>query len=279
MVRYLPPRYKNINVPVYITEQKKNKILAIPHFHESIEFIRVECGDVECCIGTEKYKCSAGDIIFIPPYALHGVISLNDDSVIRGVVFKMSLVVGENSMLPIKNILSKDRITTPVFKYKTEINIKIGKSFQNAVDLYSAERITYELDIKSVLCNLLSLVVSEYYINSDDIEKCDRLIPVMDYIKCNYKEQIHISELSGILNICDDHLIRLFRETIGITPMKYINRIRLEEAQKMLVNTDYSVTEISYRAGFSNISYFSKIFTDVFEQTPRQYRRKNCLKI
>lgn len=165
-----------------------------------------------------------------------------------------------------------------ILKYKTEINTRVGKCFQNAVDLYSDKRITYELDIKSVLCNLLSLVVSEYYIDSDDIEKCDRLIPVMDYIKCNYKEQIHISELSGILNICDDHLIRLFRETIGITPMKYINKIRLVEAQKMLVNTDYSVTEISYRVGFSNIGYFSKVFTDVFKQTPSQYRRKNCLK-
>ena len=174
--------------------------------------------------------------------------------------------------------MNKDRIQVPVFRYGTDINKKIEAVFRDTVHLYDVETITYELEMKAAICHLLSLIVGEYYVDNNEMKEYDRLIPVMNYIKDNYKERIHISQLSTILNICDDHLIRLFKETIGITPMKYINRVRLEEAQKLLVNTECSVTEISFVVGFSNVSYFSKLFTDVFELTPSRYRKKNSLK-
>ena len=275
---YLSPRYKNINVPVYITEQKVRKSVARSHFHKSMEVIRVNEGKIECCIGTKKYECVKGDIVFVPPYALHSVISLVDNTAIQGIVFKPSLAFGENSTISVDNILNKDRIKTPVLRFGTEINHKIQDAFFDTVNQYDNEKITYELDMKASICRLLSLIIQEYYVDNNEMEEYDRLVPVMEYIKKNYKERLYISELSEILNICDDHLIRLFKGTIGITPMKYINGVRLEEAQKLLVNTEYSVTDISFAVGFSSVSYFSKIFAEVFEMSPSTYRKEKSLK-
>lgn len=276
-MEYLPPKYKNINIPVYSTIRKKSKVLTVSHFHKSIEVIRVNDGEVECSIGTDKYRCTKGDIIFIPPYALHSIISLNENAEIQGVVFKASLVVDENSISLIDKVLNKDRIKEPIYRLGTEINKNIEKVFTDVVGVYGNDTFTYELDIKSAICKLLSIIIREYYADNNEMREYDRLIPVLNYIKNNYKEQIHTSELSAILNICDDHLIRLFKEVISVTPMKYINRVRLEEAQKLLINSDFSVTEISFMVGFSTVNYFSKIFTEVFGMTPSKYRKTNIL--
>ena len=53
-----------------------------------------------------------------------------------------------------------------------------------------------------------------------------------------------------------------------------MNNVRLEEMQKLLANTDKSITEISYMVGFSNINYMSKVFKGVFGLTPTQYRNR-----
>ncbi len=274
-MEYLQPKYKNRSIPIYSSIQKNRKVLAISHFHNGIEIIRINSGEVECFLGKEKYICAKGDIVFVPPNSIHSVLSLSENAEIQGVVFDISAVTGQNPSVPIDVILNKDRVKKTVYRNNTELNSIINQIFCEIVDKYSVTDFAYELEMRALLCKLTAVLVKEYYIALDEIKEFNRLKPVIQYIKENYKEPIRISELSSLLNVCDDHLIRLFNEAVRITPARYINNVRLEKAQKLLIDTDMSITEISYSVGFSGVNYMSKVFKEVFGLTPIRYRKNN----
>jgi AraC family transcriptional regulator of arabinose operon len=75
-----------------------------------------------------------------------------------------------------------------------------------------------------------------------------------------------------VLNICPDHCIRLFREQVNKTPMRYLADLRLTEAMKRLVETDLSVGSIAAECGYSSAAHLTKTFKDRLGITPREYR-------
>lgn len=56
------------------------------------------------------------------------------------------------------------------------------------------------------------------------------------------------------------HLSRVFRRTNGVTPVGYINAVRIERAKMLLRDTDLSISQVAYRVGFENPAYFSRLF-------------------
>ena len=80
--------------------------------------------------------------------------------------------------------------------------------------------------------------------------------------------------MSSLLNICDDHFIKLFKSATNKTPIKYINDLRIEAALKLLVDSNLSITQIADRVGFSNINYMIKVFKDTLNTTPKAYKTK-----
>lgn len=274
-MEYLKPKYKSKSMPVYCSVQKHRTVLAIPHFHEGIELIRVNRGETECYIGTEKYILCKDDMVFVPPGSVHSVTSKSENAEIQGVVFEISTVMNENSNIPIDLILNKDRIRSHVHLCGSRFNNTLNKLFCEIINHYDISDLKYELEMRALLCKLTAELIDFYYADFEEIKEMGRLQPILEYIGDNYKETVCISDLSRLLNVCDDHLIRLFKKTLGITPVKYIINVRLDEMQKLLINTDMSVTDISFELGFSSVNYMSKVFKDAFGITPSQYRRKN----
>ena len=102
-----------------------------------------------------------------------------------------------------------------------------------------------------------------------------RLRPVISYIDEHFREKIYIEELSAMINVSPDYFTKMFKESIGKTPIDYINGIRVNRALALLSETDESVNDISDGLGFSNPNYFHKIFKQYMDTSPLAYR-KSC---
>jgi transcriptional regulator GlxA family with amidase domain len=70
---------------------------------------------------------------------------------------------------------------------------------------------------------------------------------------------------------------RDFRATLGVTPMEFVTRIRLNLARRLLVSTVRSVEAIAAEVGFSSRSHFSRVFRDHYGTDPSTFRRRNFL--
>ncbi|MFE3780530.1 helix-turn-helix transcriptional regulator, partial [Amycolatopsis sp. NPDC059090] len=87
-------------------------------------------------------------------------------------------------------------------------------------------------------------------------------------------DEISINDLARAASLSKFHFCRLFRRVTGITPGRFLSAIRLEEAKRLLLATDASVTEISFAVGYNSLGTFTSRFTRSVGLTPTAFRRQ-----
>lgn len=102
-----------------------------------------------------------------------------------------------------------------------------------------------------------------------------RFEKVLDFIDRNIHNKLTLTELCKIVNFNTSHLIKLFKDVYGTTPLKYISSIRIEKAKDLLINTNASITDIAMQTGFQTIHYFSHAFKQHTGMSPIDFRIKN----
>ena len=88
-----------------------------------------------------------------------------------------------------------------------------------------------------------------------------------------YTTAITSREISDRLGMSPDYASRLFRRETGMTPRQYLNRYRVLQGQKLLLNTDASITKIATDVGFSDAAYFSRVFRKEVGLSPQVFRK------
>lgn len=96
---------------------------------------------------------------------------------------------------------------------------------------------------------------------------------VVAHIERNYAQDISLKTMAYDMNINAAYLGQLFKSETGHLFSVYLNRTRIENAKKMLLKTNHTLSEISQQCGYANISYFYNIFKKFTGQTPSQYRK------
>lgn len=94
-----------------------------------------------------------------------------------------------------------------------------------------------------------------------------------DYLDAHFKEHLTLADLAFILHLDKFHLIKIFRESFGDTPMNYVLTRRLAESMTLLRTTDYAIGQIAEIAGFESQSYFNQVFKTKINVSPSLYRR------
>ena len=78
--------------------------------------------------------------------------------------------------------------------------------------------------------------------------------------------------MADISCLTESHLVKAFRKELGVTPLQYIIKKRIQHAQTLLLGTEMTVSEVSQSAGFTDSSYFVRLFKRHIGYTPQQYR-------
>lgn len=101
----------------------------------------------------------------------------------------------------------------------------------------------------------------------------------MDFIRANLGRQINVSEVSMALGVSREHLTRLFRQYLDVTPRNYIEKERLYTSLGLLRETELGVKQIAYRCGFSSASQFGRVFRRIMKDTPGNYRIRSTVPV
>ena len=95
---------------------------------------------------------------------------------------------------------------------------------------------------------------------------------ISDYIRAHFRD-ITIQDLVNEFHYQEDYFNRLIKRKTGLTYSAYLQQIRLERAEHLLVSTDKSIEAIADSVGYHNKGYFYKLFQEKYEETPASYRR------
>jgi len=94
-----------------------------------------------------------------------------------------------------------------------------------------------------------------------------------EYIDDHLRENLTLEEISQSLSMSPYHFAHVFKQTVGLTPHRFVTQRRMELAKALLRETLLSITQIAQQVGYSNQSHFSVVFHQCTGQTPSEYRR------
>lgn len=107
-------------------------------------------------------------------------------------------------------------------------------------------------------------------------ESGDIVMRVIDFLEHNYMKDISLDDIAAYMGLSKEHLCRVFREKLHDTIIDELNKIRVTQAARMLLqNPDKTALEIGMECGFLSPSYFGKVFKKLQGMTPNMYRLKN----
>lgn len=237
-----------------------------PHIHDLCEIYVNVTGNVSFVVENNLYNILPGDIIITKPYEYHHCI-YNDDS--EHSHYWIMFSPHENPDL-FDFILEKKR----------------GKN--NLIRLYNSERdeifklceriATLELSpYATISCffEIISLIYNCYKSNDNLIANNNipsRINEIFDYVNKNHIEIKSISEITEKFGISPSTLERYFKKYLSITPIKYIEQLKLATACKLL-RQNYSVTYACFESGFDDSSHFIAKFKNEFKTTPLKYKK------
>ncbi|WP_228377942.1 helix-turn-helix domain-containing protein [Chryseobacterium luteum] len=131
----------------------------------------------------------------------------------------------------------------------------------------------YQIKVQELLYHLFDKLLQRVnlphqLINNADVEK---LLVLRNIILEDLSKPPVLGALSKLIGMSETKMKQLFKQTFGDTIYNYYQKIRMEEAAFLLKQAGYSVSDVGYQLGFSNLSHFSRLFEKQFGITPKKY--------
>ena len=102
---------------------------------------------------------------------------------------------------------------------------------------------------------------------------------VIQYLKRNFNQPIKIKDMAKQISVSERTFMRYFKKTTGELPNQYLQKLRVEKAKQLLLNTQDSFEYITYCVGYSNSSSFRRLFKKLTGLNPKEYRIYFLIKI
>lgn len=271
---------EDIDFPFKIFQM--NQTITPPHWHKHTELIYIISGNALIYINGDLFRCSQGEVAYIPNSSLHTIVP-DGDSKYCAILIGDTLFNNNISDIHYQKYLSiflKNHDMMPFVIQKSEpYYIGLKSIIDEIINEINLKNKGYQLAIKACIYKFfINIIRFVPYINTpfDDIknENIKNLKKVFDFIDENYQNKINILQMTKLTNFSPQHFCRIFKGYTGKTFVQYVTLIRLERAKDLIVNSDLPITQISSIIGFCNVNYFDRIFKKYFGCNPSDIRKK-----
>jgi AraC-like DNA-binding protein len=103
-----------------------------------------------------------------------------------------------------------------------------------------------------------------------------RINKVCLFIQNNFQNKIYLKEVADLIYLTESNFCKFFKKATGKTYSDYVNEIRINEASRLLIQSDKTINQISFECGFETLSYFNRVFLNKKGITPSVYRKSSA---
>lgn len=260
------------------------------HWHYFIEILYIEKGSATVTCNEDTFLLHTGEMIFLPPQAVHSICS-SSDTPLQYVVLKFSSsrISFPDSYLPrIGKIFwntHKDLQLPLTFSQKDFTDFSLKDFFNSCVREMDAKRYGYDSFLRTFITQLtieLLRIWREHGFTQEsgepESEKDFSIHDVLMYIDSHSHENIQISKLAEMCHMSYSYFAKTFHKLYGQSCQEYIEFIRLSKVENYLLFTNYDLNYISSETGFSDCSHLIRVFKRKYHVTPKQYRLQHSQK-
>ena len=246
------------------------------HWHNSLEVLYIASGKMDTGINNAIYHLKRGDLIIINSGDIHFTRCRDYAKIyVRQVPYPLL-----NTHIPNYDYVRfQDSDGSVVFSNPAKVD-ELSRLMIQMYEITLEQKPGYTLLFSSKLYQFLFILFQGYHtdISSRTKQKSDRnlirLEQVMNYVKSHYTQPISLEDAAQILSLNPEYFCRYFKKYMGMTFLEYVNSIRLYHIHQDLLNTNYSVSELMDRHGFTNYKLFSKMFRNTYGCPPGMFRRQ-----
>jgi len=259
------------------------------HIHDWIEISYMYSGSCTQIINDRKYKMETGQLLLMAPNTVHTIEPLSEGDIL------VQISVGQNNLTNnFFNRMSANSIVTSFF-----INAFSQSNSKDSFFLFrSQDSRRLRLFIIEFLCewydpslasnvilnNMFSLIISELVnvlstaTKTEHLYRNDYIVPVLQYIEANYRT-CNLTEAADEFALNPNYLSNVLKSHTGHSFNELVQLERLAAAERLLLNSDMSITDIAAFVGYQNMSFFYKIFKNKNGCLPKKYRDRQIVSI
>ena len=251
------------------------------HEHNFFQFFYVMDGTGYIYTNNLRYRAEAGKVFLCPPGFVHKSGTMKNESM-RTIEVKLEIKDRYlyNELVNISGCIDVD---------PAEIRGNIESMVVKVMHRDTLSRDIINMEMSLTLLKILRQLKNK---ETEDAVYYDSGImnftgtggifaKMLDYINRNLHTPISLEDLAKLVGHDPAYLCRIFKREFGITPMKYINELKIIRAKELLMNSNMSITEISEHLGFNSVNYFSKCFKRKKNITAQGYKKsmKNTMSV
>jgi YesN/AraC family two-component response regulator len=240
------------------------------HMHEDImEIVFIKEGSGFHLIGEKQYSVCEGDILIYNSNVLHDEYTNQDQNMS---VYCCGISNLHIEGLPANHLVSQNQSYVLSSGEKRE---EIENLLQIMFSQVQKGEDGYEETCHYLLCALISIILQIPQENASLPREEESVLfnQIKSYIDKYYREELTLASIAKDLSISSYYLAHLFKKETGFSPIQYIMRRRIGEAQSLLINTNYNVTMIAGIVGYDNPNYFTTLFSKIVGMSPKKYRQ------
>ena len=258
------------------------------HKHDFIEIVIVLKGTCVHHYLSNTTRLTEGDVFIVAPHEEHSY-EISEEVIISNCLLYPDILGDEWAEFKQMSGLYNFIMLEPFFRFETDKQEILHFSqdelihIKHFLDEIKSEQKNkhkgYRVVQKANFMALLAYIGRkwEYCFDKMDSVYSHKRILVEDaiaYIALNIQENLSIDKIAQKVFLSPDYFRRLFKDATGMSPIKYMNNLRISKAEALLKDTNLTVGEIAQAVGIYDANYFSKLFHSFFQCTPTEYRKK-----
>jgi AraC-like DNA-binding protein/quercetin dioxygenase-like cupin family protein len=252
------------------------------HRHDFLECAMVSGGSIRHTQGETRRTLRPFDVVFISPGEAHRFECSTQGALLTNLGFLPSFLgyndqmLREFGLLDLCVLLSPFQRTPepPVRSLAPETAKRILFHAFHAVD-----RLRYHpRDPQGIGRGLFKIALDlllEAAAPNVGARQAPYLLDLLAWIQGHYRERVVQSALAARFGLSASSLATHFNRVTGSTLAHYVNRLRIEDAKRLLVTTTWPISRIALEVGYESITHFNDVFKERVRQTPTSYRRRN----
>lgn len=243
--------------------QKSNMLNFPAHIHDDIELIYMIKGSGTAYCDGKKYTLTDHSFFLVFPNQVHHYTDF-----VAGEC--LLLIMKPSELLRYTQIFMKGVPTNAVCRFGSGDDDGIGYLIETAYREYARDG--YSDVIAAYLTAFFGKLIPYYTIEKERFSP-DNTLRILQYCANHYKEELTVETVAENLSVSRSCVSHIFSTRISMNFCEYINSLRLKDAEDLLRNKDYSITEVAGMSGFSTIRTFNRAFVKRYGVSPSAYRK------
>lgn len=249
------------------------------HYHPELELVYVNGGTGKRQVGSHISYYRNGELILIGSNLPHCGFTDSLEGHEKETVIQMRPdFLGETffsipEMRSIQNLFERAKMG---IIFHGEVKREIGDKIEALENKTNYERLLGLLEILKLLelADQYTVLNAEGFILETELQDNNRINVIFNFVKENFKRQIALDEIAGIVSMTVPAFCRYFKKITGKTFTQFVNEYRLTHSAKLLHEKPISITDVCFESGFNNFSHFNKQFKKFTGKTPSTYRNE-----